>query len=127
MVLGMPWLESENPVIDWKNRTVEIREKPRKTLSKGKGRNERTLALRFNEPRTRTTRYTAQGKGEPKLAIVREEGPDSRKELDEQLLSEKDRTHPDFDGKKYKEELQESKKALPTELHGHEEVFSSVK
>jgi hypothetical protein len=29
IVLGMPWLESENPEIDWKERTIGIREGPR--------------------------------------------------------------------------------------------------
>jgi hypothetical protein len=37
VVLGMPWLAEENPLIDWKNRKVQVREKVQKSLSNGLG------------------------------------------------------------------------------------------
>jgi hypothetical protein len=129
IVLGMPWLEGENPEIDWKERTVSIRERSKKSLSNGQGSKERALPLRFDEPRNRLTRNTAQEKGRPKLATVREEGPDSRG-IGRATLSHR-RTHPDIEGKKeeteHETELKEIKRALPKELWGYEGVFSSKK
>jgi hypothetical protein len=129
MVLGMPWLESENPEIDWKERTVLIREKPRKTLSNGQGSKERGLALRFDESRTRQNRNIAQEKGKPELATIREEGPDLRR-IGRASLSH-DQPHPDVEGKKkekeHETELEEIKKVLPRELWGYEKVFTETK
>jgi PAS domain-containing protein len=126
IVLGMPWLENENPDIDWKKRTVSIRRRSKKSLSNGQGSKERMLALRFEEPRNGLTRNTAQGIGRPKLATVREEGTDS-KGIGRAALGHR-RTHPDIEGTKGTEtELEKIKKALPKELWGYEEVFRNDK
>jgi hypothetical protein len=129
IVLGMPWLESENPEIDWKKRIVSIRKRSKESLSNGQGSTERTLALRFDEPRNRSFRKTAQGIGRPKLATVREEGTDSGR-IGRAALSHR-RTHPDIEGKKeeteYETEIKEIKRALPKELWGYESIFNSKK
>jgi hypothetical protein len=115
MVLGMPWLENENPRIDWKKRTVEIQKKSGNTLSNGQGNDERTFAFRSVASRKRLTRDSAQGKGDPRLARERGHSPDSQR-IGRATLERKDRTHPDIEGKEYEKELEEVRKRLPKEL-----------
>jgi Retrotransposon gag protein len=129
LVLGMPWLESENPDIDWKERTIRIRKRSTKSLSNGQGSERRALALRYDEPRTRIVRSMTQAKGKSNLAVVKEEGPDSER-IGRAPFSQK-QTHPDNEGykeeKEYEMEIEEIKRALPKELWGYEDVFSSRK
>jgi hypothetical protein len=129
IVLGMPWLESENPDIDWKERTISIRKRSKESSSNGKGSKGRVLALRYDEPRTRIVRNTTQAKEKPKLAMIREEGTDSER-IGRASLSH-ELTHPDVEGSRSEaeneNELKEIKKALPKELWGYENVFSSKK
>jgi len=126
MVLGMPWLESENPVIDWKERTVVIPKKSRTSLSNRPGSDERTLVLRYGTSKTDLRRNSAQEKGVPILASIREESPDLR-QVGRATLERKNRTHPDEEGKRHEEELKEIRKILPERLWEYQEVFSSTK
>jgi hypothetical protein len=125
VVLGMPWLESENPTIDWKKRTVVIPKKSRKSLSKGEGSYERRLAFRSEESRTSTNRNSALEKEVPRLTEIREEGPDSRR-IGRATLTREDRAHPDTEGKE-SEEMKKIKKILPEELWEYKEVFDNSK
>jgi hypothetical protein len=78
--------------------SIEIRKKPKKLLSNGRGSIEKTLALRFGKSRIRLVRY-AQGKREPELAMAKGGSSDSRR-IGRATFEAKNenRTYPDIDG-----------------------------
>ena len=136
VVLGMPWLESENPQIDWKERTVTIRRvSPEKSSSKDMEDDGKTSVHRFEgskeeESKTRCRENQDTPKTTRDLISARRGGYETlwpirsgRKSFFSDI-----RPHPEsVQVDEYKRNLQEVRERLPEELEEFTEVFCKKK
>jgi hypothetical protein len=128
MVLGMPWLVSTNPLIDWEKREISTRHDP-KTLSTDQEDIGKVSVLRYDTSKTRsqTERDLPKGKGNSKLAGrggynsgLRQSGratPDSIRPNPDETVHEVG----------YEQRVQEVLAKLPKELHEFKDVFVKEK
>ena len=126
IVLGMPWLEGENPAIDWKTKRITIRRKSPE-LSTVTGNEEKTFARRsvVSENGSQKIGITPKTKGDPISAGRGGYNSDSRRIGRASL----DSTHssPDRQEKEYERNMQEVLTKLPKELWKFREVFCKRK
>jgi hypothetical protein len=106
LVLGIPWLEKANPVIDWKERTIKFHG----------NNNENNWS-----PRIRMLDTTGEERTEVQI------GPNERKGIVRTLPTIREE-HPNTDEKHsatYYNELQKLQKELPKEVKDFADVFST--
>ena len=131
VVLGMPWLESENPKIDWKERTVTIRKVSPEKSSKDTEDDGKTSVHRFERSKTRRQEDQDMPKTTRGLISARRGGygiPWPLQPGRESLVPDI-RPHPDkpVQADEYTRNLQEVRDRLPKELEAFTEVFCKRK
>jgi Retrotransposon gag protein/Zinc knuckle len=128
IVLGMPWLEDENPEIDWKTKEMTIRKESPKTLSISKGNVEKTFAHRSTKSkiRSQTNGITPTLIGDPVSAGRGGYNSDSRR-IGRATLEDRTLSDPDKQKSEYEQELQEVLTKLPKELQEYVSVFCKEK
>jgi Retrotransposon gag protein/gag-polyprotein putative aspartyl protease len=104
IVLGMPWLEEENPEIDWKTRKLTLEEASRKLGSRG------TAALGDENPESKHRRPVGIEKEDPSQEPKRK----NRGAYDIGPVNQR-----------FTEEIEEIKKQLHPEIREYASVFSS--
>ena len=123
IVLGMPWLESEKPAIDWKTKIVTIRKQsPR--LSTVTGNEEKTFAHRSVASKTgsQAIGIAPRINGDPISAGRRGYNSDSRR-IGRATLGDSTHPYPDKQKEEYEQKVQEVLTRLPKELWKFEDVF----
>jgi Retrotransposon gag protein len=103
MVLGMPWLQKENPVIDWKARTVNLR-----NASKVQGREVRTPVPRIDDPE-KDDEKPAYGKNPDERRVRGGYGGDQ--------------AQPRKTSEEFRKELETIKEKLPEQVKDFADIF----
>jgi hypothetical protein len=120
----MPWLEEENPEINWKTKEMTTRQKSPEVVEHYKGNVKKRFAHRSEESKTRSQEIgiTPSIKGNSASAGRGGYNSDSRR-IGRASLENSTFAEPDQREREYKQELQEVLERLPEELREFTDVF----